>query len=356
MLSRRGLRTPFLRVVQDGRLVEPARFTGSGGVGADVADQVLEDRLLTLLIGAATVVLQGLHRIWPPIIDFAGQLGAELGHPVQVNAYLTPANAKGFAAHYDVHDVFVLQVAGRKRWLVHDPVVAAPLRSQPWADHRPAVERAAAGPPCLDTVLAPGDSLYLPRGYLHSAEALGDLCLHLTVGVQPITRYAVVEALTQLASDEPELRASLPVGVDVSDPGSLADEIATTVRALVKRLDAAEPAEVAARVRGRAWSATRPAPLGPVGQLDAIGRLGQESVVRRRASLRYRLRPGPADTEAMLELPDRTIRLPASTRPAVEMLLTGGPVAVRDLPGLEPAERLVLVRRLLREAVAVPVS
>ena len=35
---------------------------------------------------------------------------------MQINAYITPPENQGFAAHYDTHDVFVLQVSGSKRW------------------------------------------------------------------------------------------------------------------------------------------------------------------------------------------------------------------------------------------------
>ena len=44
-------------------------------------------------------------------------------------------------------------------------------------------------------VLRPGDALYLPRGYLHSATALGDISAHLTVGVHPVTRWTAVESV-----------------------------------------------------------------------------------------------------------------------------------------------------------------
>ena len=54
----------------------------------------------------------------------------DLGHPVQANAYATPAGAQGFAVHHDTHDVFVLQVAGEKRWLVYEPALELPLKDQ----------------------------------------------------------------------------------------------------------------------------------------------------------------------------------------------------------------------------------
>ena len=358
LLSRRGLRTPFLRVVKDGSTVDPARFTRSGGAGAEIADQVAGDLLLPLILDGATVVLQGLHRIWPPIIDFAGQLSVDVGCPVQVNAYITPPSSRGFSAHYDVHDVFVLQIAGQKRWLVHEPVHPLPLRSDPWTDRRAAEQEAATAPPLLETVLEPGDALYLPRGYLHSATALGGVSGHLTVGVHPVTRYAVVQALAAEAADEPalrqSLRQSLPLGIDVADPKALADEVAETTRVLVKRLGDATPDEVAAHLRSTVWSASRPAPVAPLAQAAAIASLGADTLVRPRPHLRHRLRT--VGGRVLIELADRTISLPESTGPALAVLLTGGPVAVGDLPGLEPAEQLVVVRRLLREAVVVPGS
>src|SRR5688572_25983531 len=154
ILSRRGLRAPFLRMAKDGVVVDSARFTRSGGVGAAIADQVDDAAVARLFAEGTTIVLQALHRLWPPVIAFAGDLTAELGHPVQFNAYVTPPSSRGFSAHYDVHDVFVLQVAGEKRWIVHEPVHESPLRTQPWTQRRADVERAVTGsPPVIDAVL-----------------------------------------------------------------------------------------------------------------------------------------------------------------------------------------------------------
>src|SRR5204862_283793 len=90
--------------------------TGDGGAdgGAEIADQVADDKVLSALADGSTLVLQGLHRTWPPLVGFGTQLADELGHPVQINAYITPPQNQGFAPHHDVHDVFVLQVSGRK--------------------------------------------------------------------------------------------------------------------------------------------------------------------------------------------------------------------------------------------------
>ena len=128
LLSRRGLRTPFIRMAKAGQVLDSSAFTAPGGVGAEIGDQVRDDKVAALFGDGATVVLQALHRTWPPVIDFCTRLTAELGHPVQANSYVTPPSSRGFSAHYDVHDVFVLQLAGRKHWTIHAPVLADPLR------------------------------------------------------------------------------------------------------------------------------------------------------------------------------------------------------------------------------------
>ncbi|MFI6820941.1 cupin domain-containing protein [Micromonospora sp. NPDC050187] len=354
LLSRRGLRTPFLRIARDGQLVPAARWTGGGGAGAEIGDQVLDERVLEQYADGATLVLQGLHRTWPALIDLARDLGLAVGQPLQVNAYLTPPGNQGFATHYDTHDVFVLQVDGRKRWRIHPPVLPDPLERQPWGGRADEVTATAEGAAALDVVLAPGDALYLPRGWLHSAQAQESSSLHLTIGVRALTRYAMVEELLALAAEDPRLRATLPFGVDVADPDAIEPELTETVEALRDWLLRADPAAVAGRLRQRAWPAARPAPIRPLAQAAAIRELTVESTLTVRPGLRWQLVPEGPERVA-LRVFDRTVSLPAQCAEAVRALLTGAVGRVGDLPGLDDdADRLVLTRRLLREAILVP--
>ncbi|GID28456.1 cupin domain-containing protein [Paractinoplanes brasiliensis] len=353
LLSRRGLRTPFLRVAQQGKVLPAARFTGGGGAGAEIGDQVVDDQVMRLYAEGATLVLQGLHRLWPPLIDYSRRLGAELRRPLQVNAYLTPPGSQGFSTHYDTHDVFVLQVDGTKRWRLHEPVLADPLEKQAWGGHADEVAATAQGEPAMDIVLSPGDALYLPRGWLHSAEALGHRSLHLTIGVRALTRYAVVEELLALAAGDARLRATLPYGVDVSDPDAVEPELTETVEALRDWLTGVEPAEVAARLRARDWPSARPEPVSPLAQLDFAAGLGVDDHVRVREGLRWQLADdGPE--HVVLRLVGRTMRFPASCAAPLRVVLAGEPVRVGDLPLDDDADRLVLARRLLNEALVVP--
>ena len=376
LVSRRGLRTPFLRVVAAGRALPDARFTRGGGVGATIGDQVDDAALARLFADGSTLVLQGLHRAHEPIMDFVRALTADLGHPVQANAYVTPPQNQGFGAHYDVHDVFVLQVGGEKRWRVHAPVLAHPRRDQPWTDRRAAVEEAAALEPLLDVVLRPGDALYLPAGFLHSAEALGETSIHLTLGVHVWTGAHLLAALVDRLGGVEALRAPLPLGVRVGDP----EAIAPAVRAVAAALAAAVPGvpvdEVAVVLATQAAAATRPAPVGPLAQTRALEAVDLWTRLRWRPGLAATL-VGPPDgppggppggpasgppggpVGLVVRTPEATVTLPAGASAAVRRLLVGEVLAVAEFGAgddgpMEDADRLETARTLLRAALAVP--
>ena len=354
LLSQQGLRTPFLRVARDGNTLPASRFTTHGGVGAGMADQASDVRLTALFAEGSTIVLQGLHRTHGPIIGFAQALGAELGHPVQVNAYLTPPQSQGFSTHYDVHDVFILQIAGAKRWRIHAPVHPAPLRDQPWTDHRAEVAAAAAGEPLIDDVLRPGDALYLPRGYLHSATALGQMTAHLTVGVHVWTRRHLLERLLAACSDIEELRTTLPLGVDVTSAASLRDELAATASALASSLEVIDADRVAGLMAPEAFAASKAEPVGPMAQAAAAAQVSLGDKVRWRAALQASVtRDGD---EFVIRSTDGVVRIPGYAARSVQQLQHGAVISVADLDADvsgSDASRLELARTLLRTCLTV---
>ena len=335
LVSRRGLRTPFLRVAKDGTTLADRAFTAGAGVGAGVTDQVSDDALVRLFADGATLVLQGLHRLWPPLTGFSQDLAAELGHPVQVNAYVTPPQSRGFSDHYDVHDVFVLQIEGEKRWTIHPPVHPSPLRSQPWTDRRGDVETAARSEPVLDEVLRPGDCLYLPRGYLHAATALGGVSTHVTIGIHSWTGHALAEQLLAVAldhlGDDEEVRGSLPLGVDVADATGLAVDLELVRARLVRAVQEAPVSDVARRMATRHRTSQRAAPVGPLAQLRTAADPG-DAVLSVRPHLAARLELQD-DGSGLLRSRAGEITLRAGDVDAVARVLEGHPATAAELGG-----------------------
>lgn len=356
LVSARGLRTPFLRMAKDGAVQPAGSFTRGGGAGAGITDQAADDKVLAAVADGSTLVLQGLHRTWPPLVGFGARLAEELGHPIQINAYITPPQNQGFAAHHDLHDVFVLQVSGRKHWIIHQPVVDNPLDNQPFDRFKAEIAKRVTEEALIDTILEPGDALYLPRGTIHSAEALGETSIHLTVGVHPLTRYQLVRFLFDAVQDDPELRVSLPMGADLADPDVLAPHLAATIAALRASLEGVPGTRIAEKIETNLMQRTRPEAIGPLAQLAAIQAVALDTPLRRRGALRLRLVSGNgADGRESVKivLLDRTIDLPASTFDALGVAVDGHVFTPTDLPGLGPEEQLTLTRRLLREGVLV---
>lgn len=355
LVSERGLRTPFLRMAKNGSVLSSASFTRGGGAGATITDQVADDKVLAQLAGGATLVLQALHRTWPPLVRFGSELAAELGHPVQINAYITPPQNQGFASHYDTHDVFVLQIAGTKHWRIHEPVLPDPLPHQTWDGRRAQVQDRAAQAPAIDALLRPGDALYLPRGYLHSAVAQGELSIHLTIGVHPLTGYDLARELIAAAEDDPELRRSLPMGVDVTDVDAMATHLRQAAQRLVDRLGQAGPElyrAAARRVGPQQVGQTRPAPIAPLAQLRAAATLDPQTPLVLRPGLRPRLRQ--QGEKWVLSLIDSTVSWPEQVHAALLIVLSGKAFTADELPNLDDAEQLVVARRLLREGIVIP--
>lgn len=86
LIAERGVRGPFVRLAQEGDVVAKDRYLGPAGFGAEMPDQVDSARVLAQFAAGATIVMQGLHRFWPPLIGFVRQAVDDLGHPVQANA------------------------------------------------------------------------------------------------------------------------------------------------------------------------------------------------------------------------------------------------------------------------------
>jgi hypothetical protein len=316
----------------------------------DLADS---DAVALAHADGATLVLQSLHRMWPPLVRFCRDLAADLGHNVQCNAYITPGgNAQGFAYHHDTHDVFVLQVAGRKRWQIHQPVQPLPTRrqSRSGADLVPDGQE-----PLLDVELTPGDALYLPRGYVHAAQTTDERSVHLTIGILATTWYDVLRrVVTTAAADELTFRHALPLSPGdalEADPG----QVSAVVQQAAQWLAGLPEERLAELVRAE-LSGSRPEPLRMLAQAEAAASADAGTQVRPRRGVTAEIETTD-DGRIAVVLSDRRIELPAFTEPAMRALLSG-PATAREIASgeLDAAGAIVLVRRLLREGalVAVP--
>jgi bifunctional lysine-specific demethylase and histidyl-hydroxylase NO66 len=327
-----GLRLPAFRLVKDGEVLASSRYTKTTRTGAQAATGVIDAKaVFDEFDSGATIVFQSMHRYWAPLADYCRGLELALGHPVQANAYITPPGARGFGAHEDEHDVFVLQSHGTKHWKIHDRHDLPPNR-----------------PPVIDALISPGDSLYIPSGFPHSASTQEAASVHITIGILAVTWGAVLrEAITALEHD-PSSGEALPLRFATGD-GAFTEEVGRRLMEMGSAVARLDPAQVARKLRRKILSTRQPLLRGQMHRLLALEQVGQDSLVIRRPGSMCVLEQ--AGDELSVLLGDRELRMPMLVEPAMTLIATGAGVPVADIPGLDEASRLVLVRRLIREGL-----
>ena len=297
LLSATALRVPAFRLVKDGASIPTSRYTRSGRISNQPMTGIADGaRIFRLFAEGATIVLQGLHRYSGAVARFCRGLELALGHPTQVNAYITPPGSQGFGAHADAHDVFVLQAFGRKSWQVWPPG-RSPERDSP----------------VIDTQLQPGDALYLPLGTPHAARTQAEVSGHLTVGINPYRWHDILRPLLAELEAEPSLDERLPAGY-LADRDRLAAEVEERWDDLRRRAEKLDGRH-AARSQVRRFLSSRP-PLmtGSLSGMLGAAAIDDETELRRRLGAVCELVADGAQIFVLLG--DRELRVPARVLPA----------------------------------------
>ena len=296
---------------------------------AGIADPA---RVAALFEDGATIVLQGLHRWSEPVARFCRDLELDLGHPCQVNAYITPPGAQGLDLHEDAHDVFVLQAFGRKRWEVH----AAPAE----AERDP-----------IDVEVTSGDTIYMPARTPHAARAQDVLSGHLTVGIH-VTPWR--EVLTGVVG---RMTAEMddPVAAGwTSDVEGFSVELRERLAALASALGDVDVRTEAGERRERFLSTRAQLARGTIAERAGPVVVDDGSVVARRPGSVCELSMRP--DRLVVLLGDRLLEMPGWLEQGMRQIARldeDDELAVRDLALHVPdrGSRAVLVRRLVREGL-----
>jgi uncharacterized RmlC-like cupin family protein len=326
-----GLRLPSFRLVKDGETLPAGRYTKTTRTGSNEATGVMDSKaVFDEFVDGATMVFQSMHRYWAPLADFCRRLELALGHPVQANAYVTPPGAQGFGAHEDEHDVFVLQSHGSKAWKIHERHDLPPSR-----------------PPVIDATIAPGDSLYIPKGFPHSASTQKDASVHITIGILAVTWAAIIKEAVKAVEADPELDVSLPLLFAEDD--SLIEAVRDRLRAIGKSVAELDPEVLTRAIRRKMLTTRQPLLRGHIDRLLELDRVNDAVSVQRREGTICVVETVGGDLSVLLG--DRELRMPAWVEPAMRLVATGGTIGVSELPGLDETGRAVLVRRLIREGL-----
>jgi ribosomal protein L16 Arg81 hydroxylase len=348
-------RLPGLRLIKAGTDIAIHRYSPEyAQVGENLYGVVNIDRVFAEHQGGATIILESVHRTSGTVSRFCREMEDALSHPIQANLYLTPKAAQGFEAHYDTHDVFILQVAGCKKWRIFPPRVRLPLRSQAYAgDHD------ALAPPLRVLELAQGDLLYIPRGYIHEAMTQSDdISAHITVAVIAYTWTDLLqEAIKQICEREQTFRQSLPIGFSNKGLSSI-----LTRRKIAKLTNLLRSSSILAKsldaLIDNFVSSREPILHGHLCDQQQINNINLTTMVKIRDGLIYRIQVD--DKTLSLTFHGKRVHFPHHVGAALHYIVVTRAFRVESIPNcIDTAGKLVLIRRLVKEGfltMSSPVS
>ncbi len=287
-----------------------------------------------------TIVLEGFEQFVRPVGTLARSIEVELNFPIQVNTYITPPGQTGLAAHYDDHDVLILQIQGSKMWHLYLGADVPPRLLQRERDKAVAVDGLSAP---TDLRVETGDVLYVPRGRVHSAETTSEQSVHLTLGIHaPTVLMLTIGALYSQSWRDDRLNARLP-------PRHLDDaDLGSTLRAVVG--EAARTVEDLGAMAGGlgllADGLVRRARCPPVGKIaDANAIDGHTRVVKYRPLYS---RVTSVEDGVALQFASLSSHAAADHEAALRFASESTePFRVAELPGLRAAQQTDLARTLI---------
>lgn len=208
-LEQHRFESPRLRLELNRRRINPEDYTILRPTRRGVPLPRLNvTKVQEFIRNGATLVLDSIDEVIPSIGILSEQLTGIFCTHLQVNAYAGTGHDPGFGLHWDDHDVFILQMSGRKRWKVYAP-------TRPWPLYRDIEENAApTDAPVWDHIIEPGDFLYLPRGQWHDVVGIDEPTLHITIGINNPTGISLFNWLIDKLREFPEVRQDLPILLD----------------------------------------------------------------------------------------------------------------------------------------------
>jgi Uncharacterized conserved protein len=141
------------------------------GDGQVIHTELLNPEIDRALLQGGMVVIDSIDEVDLALMRLRESLEYRLSARAWINLYMTAASTSNFGLHYDTCDTLIVQLLGRKLWMVGDQ--SQPLGAVIDSTDRHDLRRVE---------LTPGDLLGMPARALHNATGLGVFTMHLTIG------------------------------------------------------------------------------------------------------------------------------------------------------------------------------
>lgn len=335
LLLDRTFRFPSLRLTKYGEEIQSSEYCNDKGV-----DLV---RVRKRFLEGYTIILNSLHEQHAALRELTNELSVCCGHPFQTNVYITPPGSQGFPAHYDTHDVFVLQVSGNKTWRIYqDSSVELPTKTMEFnaKEHHPGTE-------FVEVHLKQGDLLYLPRGVFHDALTESELSIHVTLGMLNYTwTDLVIQSVLERSNKNPIWRKSLPLAFfNPSSIGKYAPFFSDLLQ------DLGEFSDLQSSFKHFQENLLRNQPVSVQGVLDFENHLSKLEATTMLQHHPYKTFTFVKEEDNIgLEWAGYRVSFPLQTEATIQFILMHKDFQMSELPDVMDVEsNSVLIKRLLKE-------
>lgn len=332
-------RDESLRIVKNQVPLLPTKYQQADG-------SLNLNQIYTAYADGYTIVINELDRYSYPVKTLCQSLSHELSYAVKANMYLTPKKQSALLPHYDTHDVFILQIHGKKHWRLYDSPVETPMLHS----HQPVFRREHLRN-MQEITLNAGDFMYMPRGLPHEAYTTDESSLHITVGIYP-SQWADLLAKTihQLAMAQPQFRKALPAGFLRQEKWNkefykaFNDQFLALLQEVAKvNNPMAAVGLLSEDLRGQ----NTPKGDGHFRMLDQMDELTLNSVVFRRDGINSTVQP--AGAACRIIFPGNVIKGPSHIAPALRFISEATePFKLSELPSINDTNKVKLAARLIR--------
>jgi hypothetical protein len=224
--------------------LHPGAFTTYSGpsVPGATAPEADPAKMRKLYEQGYTIRIGYLQKFIPYCADLIAAIQRETGFGSYVHAFATPAGHKGLRHHWDQQLGIIVQIEGTKRWPLWKPPLPAPMRAvnESFRVWTPEMQKGwETSEPDLTIDLTPGHALLIPRGWVHTPQALDhEASLHLTFALRERTNQWLAEQLVARAIQDPAFREIVtPDVLHTARLGERLRAVATMLTGFTDQLD-----------------------------------------------------------------------------------------------------------------------
>lgn len=205
-LGRKDIYYPFLRLTQNGKVLPKSDYLKlQTDKDFDIVDI---DKVFSIYNSGGTIIIQKGQLSINKLSQYCDEFEQNTGFTTNANIYVTQKHSSGFIPHYDTHDLFILQISGKKHWKLYDSNFKLPLPSQVITKDQS--DKYLEAPPATEIELSQGDLIYIPRGIVHETSTQDSTSIHITLGIFTFNRIDLLKKILDKATLNVEFRKFLP--------------------------------------------------------------------------------------------------------------------------------------------------